>query len=538
MKFALYILAAAVLWAAVPAGAAFAQSPASDPKPGAVRAAVRSADFPCELIPETDNLRELGLSPVQLRQLEGLNKRYFAIFEAEYKKELMKYMTAAPEIGSHEFGKDGSAGDIGAEYERETRRLLTPLQRSRYASSPVSGDRKYDLASYSFLYPKPWHMSFFADLKLTPEQLEKVSGLNDSFFRKLLNSAGPSERAAANGEYGKSLLELFDPEQKERYRNKFRGSVIGFRTFPQENRSEHTGLPLAGPFPRPAAPDAPAAPETKPKPPAPGIEAPRLVSGLWRPDNSAGRETEIPSALPSYEPPRSAMLPSQTLITPEMRERLFEKVFFCRIDPDSDYALELGLSPDQRQKLIRLNDKYFALFEAEYQKLLQRHMERIRDTVLTEQLPQQIRDTRCRALGEEYKNTFKALLDPSQRSGHREPVELLAPVQDDLTLSYPPWYPTPFYIYRFRGLKLSAGQKEQIAALGEELAASLAKCSSPQERSLLRSQYESGVVNVLSDLQRERFIRFPGGPDTWPKTAAERLLERKKKALPAEEEAK
>lgn len=73
------------------------------------------AGFPCRIHPESDFSAGLGFSKSQLKKLDSLNRKYFALFEAEYKKELREYLDKLkdPALEKEYFILTGRSEEIG-----------------------------------------------------------------------------------------------------------------------------------------------------------------------------------------------------------------------------------------------------------------------------------------------------------------------------------------------------------------------------------------------------------------------------------------
>ncbi|MBO4549057.1 MAG: hypothetical protein J5758_07570, partial [Abditibacteriota bacterium] len=164
-----------------------------------------AAGFPCKIFPDSDYAEDLELTPKQKKLLEKLNKRYFTLFEAEYKRELGVYMTRI--TGPHpmkehvKLESGGKSEALGAGYEKEFRSFLTKEQLVRCRPTAEADMLGYDLNHHFNIYPKPHDICFFRTFGLTDGQTKKIERLNAEYGDSLGKSRSPAERLRSEQGY-------------------------------------------------------------------------------------------------------------------------------------------------------------------------------------------------------------------------------------------------------------------------------------------------------------------------------------------------
>ncbi|MBR4748777.1 MAG: hypothetical protein IK083_04295 [Abditibacteriota bacterium] len=422
--------------------------------------------FPCKIYPDSDYALDLGLTPKQRKKLESLNKRYFRLFEAEYKRELGVYMTRI--TGPHplkEYVKlesDGKSEALGAGYEKEFRSFLTPTQTARCRVTVEADTLGYDLNHHSGMYPKPHDIYFFRSFGLTDRQKDRIERLSAEYGDSLKKSRSPLERLKSAQEYKTRLKSFLDDSQKEQYENMFRGSPLGFRKSvgPKVKADwddlRAAGAPVKGPAPQPGA--APAGPDPAKK---------------------------IPDAT-------------------EAAHRDFAADFPGRLAPDAPAtpAVKITLSAAQKKKVEELNKRYFALYEAEYKRQLRLYMSRIDAPASAGPLTEAVNDDRSEAIGKEYEQALLDILTPEQR-------ELRAKDSGESRSLYARGYfyayPRPHGWHFFRDMGLSEEQQRKIRSLNEKLGKDLASASDPLQRSTRYCEYKNEVTSLFDRRQTDLF---------------------------------
>ncbi len=191
--------------------------------------------FPGMHHPASTYMRELELSPEELKRLDALNRKYTRIFSDKYMKYAKDFLKHADTKEPEYFRESYKVmleenKSLGAKYEEAFRQLLYYDHRITYAQSPTGKSLK----GYAFMYRGGgyglfYDADFLRSVRLTEEQKEALLALNRDAAGKMLTLKYPGDRGRVYAEYEKAVTDMLDEEQRHRFAMIFSSSGIDWR---------------------------------------------------------------------------------------------------------------------------------------------------------------------------------------------------------------------------------------------------------------------------------------------------------------------